>query len=226
MYRKVISTALLGSLLLTPSWAKNMPNQSWDLLVVGPQDLPELSRSKAQAMILHELGDGRRYLYLEQQQLSRLVILDVTHPAHIVAVGTSKLEAPAPFDIIHTLGESAILVRYRQNHGTAILDLRKPKSPLLTTVDPLKQTSYIQPLGGAVAALNEEPSAEHVVIDHDYYVVDTANPGSPILQTIIRKVQQEIEENDTGTIFFLGEDGLTVLRHPYVEREYDGRNPR
>lgn len=225
MNRDVISIALLGSLLLTPGWAKNMP-QSSDLLVVGPQDLPELARSKAQAMILHELGDGRTYLYLEQQQLSRFAILDVTDPARIVAVGTSRLEAPAPFDIIHTLGESAILVRYRQNHGTAILDLRKPKSPLLTTVDPLKRTSYVQPLGGTVAAISEEPGAEHVVSVHDYYVVDTANPSSPILRIIIRKVQEEVEENDTGTVFFLGEDGLTVLRHPYVEKEYDGRNLR
>jgi hypothetical protein len=55
---------------------------------------------------------------------------------------------------------------------------------------------------------------------HDYQVIDASDPRSPIVLANIQLVQQKIENNDTGTVFLLGADGLTVLRRPHREEEY------
>jgi hypothetical protein len=78
-------------------------------------------------MMLYQPGNGQTFLYLEQQQLARIVILDVTDPGHIEIVGCSELDASVPFDFVNPVGESATLVHFRKNLGSAVLDLHKPK---------------------------------------------------------------------------------------------------
>jgi hypothetical protein len=51
--------------------------------------------------------------------------------------------------------------------------------------------------------------------------------GSAVLSPSWTKsslVQQKIENSDTGTVFLLGADGLTVLRRPQLEEEYRALN--
>jgi hypothetical protein len=220
MYRKAMLVVLLGSVLVTPSWAKSASRSSRDLVVVEPKALPELAQSQAQAMMLHQLGNGQTFLYLEQQQLARIVILDVTDPGHIKVVGCSKLDASVPFDFINPIGNSAILVHFRKNLGSAVLDLHNPKAPSLRTAGVLKQATNTEPLGGTQFTTIDEPLPEHIVAAHDYQVIDASDPYSPNLLATIRLVRQKIENSDTGTVFFLGADGLTVLRHPHLEEEY------
>jgi hypothetical protein len=220
MYRKAMLIALLSSALLNTSWAKIASKSSRDLIVVEPSALPELARSQAQAMVLHQLGNGQTFLYLEQQQLARIVILDVTDPAHIEIVGCSKLDTQVPFDFINPVGDSAILIHFRKNFGSALLDLHNPKVPSLITANMLKQAVDLEPLEGTAFTIVDEPAQEHVVVAHDDQVIDASNPRSPHLLATIRLVRQKVENSDTGTVFFLGVDGLTVLRRPHLEEEY------
>jgi hypothetical protein len=224
MYRKAMLVALLGSVLLSPSWAKSASRSSRDLIVVEPKSLPELARSQAQAMMLYQLGNGQKFLYLEQQQLARIVILDVTDPGHIEIVGCSALDASVPFDFSNPVGDSAIFIHFRKNLGSAVLDLHKPKAPSLRTADVLKQAMRMEALGSTQFTIVDQPAPEHIVAADDYQVIDASDPRSPNLLATIRLVQQKIENRDTGTVFLLGADGLTLLRHPHLEEEYRALN--
>jgi hypothetical protein len=219
MYRKLMLFTLSISVLITPSQAKSASRPT-DLIVVEPKALPEVTRSKAQAMILHQAGNGESYLYLEQQQFARVVVLDVTDPAHIEVVNLSKVDAPAPFDFVRLIGSSVALIRYRNNLGYAILDLRKPKTPSLATIDVPKQATSVEPLGDKALMVIDELAPEYEVVGHDYQVIDASDPRFPKRLATIRLVRQKIEDNDTGTVFLLGADGLTVLRRPHLENEY------
>jgi len=220
MYRKTMLITLLCSTLVIPSWAAVASKSSRDLIVVEPGALPELARAQAQAMMLHHLGNGETFLYLEQQQLARIVILNVTNPEHIKIVACSTLDTAVPFDFINPVGDSAIFIRFRENLGSAILDLRNPKAPLLRTPDVLKKALYKEPLGDTAFTMIDEATPEHEVVAHDNQVIDASDPRSPHLLATIRLVQQKIENSAMGTVFFLGADGLTVLRRPHLEEEY------
>src|SRR5277367_4986053 len=63
------------------------------LLLVSPVDLPELARQNGEAMLLHETGDGRTFLYVEQNHGARLAIFDVSDPSDIKQQGMVQLDA-------------------------------------------------------------------------------------------------------------------------------------
>lgn len=95
LFLKMLLLAAMAS--ATVSLAE-VASGSKDIVVLQPQDLPQAARIAGQSMELHSLGNGKTYLYIEQQQLGRLVILDVTDPARITQVGSVSLETPAVFD--------------------------------------------------------------------------------------------------------------------------------
>jgi len=225
MIRQLMTVVLLSMTLLTWGCAKITFISSRDLVVIGPSALPELARSQSQAMMLYSLGNGQTYLYLEQQQLARLVILNVTDPAHIEVVGSMKLDAPAPFDFVQPIADSVIVICFRDNHGSAILDLHKPRTPLLRVSTLFKKTMHAEAFGESASAMIDWPTFGYAETARDYQVIDTADPRSPHLLTTIHLVQQRIEESNTGTVFFLGADGMTVLRHPYLEALHRALDP-
>jgi hypothetical protein len=51
--------------------------------------------------------------------------------------------------------------------------------------------------------------------------VDVSNPSKPATLATIYGVQERLERQDTGTVFLLGSNGLTVVRRPNVEQEYE-----
>jgi hypothetical protein len=105
-----------------------------NLIVVPPTHLPALARQSGEAMLLHETIGGTTLLYIEQNQGSRLAILDVTDPAHIKGEGSVPLSASGPFDFVAPLGSRAELIRFRQDQENALLDLHKVKTPTLQRV--------------------------------------------------------------------------------------------
>jgi len=68
-------------------------------------------------------------------------------PAHIKGEGSVELDAPGPFDFISNLGSRAELIRFRQDHGNAVLDLHKAKVPTLKSVQGLTLKGAAVPLG-------------------------------------------------------------------------------
>ncbi len=107
------------------------------IVVVGPADLPELARATGQAMMLHDTLDGRTLLFIEQNHGARLAIFDVTDPAPVKAEGSARVDAPGSFDFVSSLGADAVLVRFRNGQGEAVLNLHKVKTPTIDMIQGL-----------------------------------------------------------------------------------------
>jgi hypothetical protein len=57
-------------------------------------------------------------------------------------------------------------------------------------------------------------------VAHDYQVVDISNPAGPTPLATIKQVKHKVVNEETGTTYLLGSDGLTVVRRPRVEDDY------
>jgi len=208
--------ALAALALATVSWAK-VASKSNDVVVLEPKDLPAAAQVGGESMMLYPLNNGQTYLYVEQQQLHRLLVLDVTDPARISQVAAVTLDAPAPFEFGREIGFSAALVRFEDGRGAAVMSFADPKQPKLTQVgtslagdgmESIDRDTFLTITGtsGAVS-----PAAR------DYVLVDSSNQEN--LQTLatVKMVKTTVAKDDTGTTFLLGKDGLTVIRRPSVE---------
>jgi hypothetical protein len=173
-------------------------NSSDNIVLVPPTELPALARQTGEAMFLHDTIDGRTLLYIEQNQGARLATFDVTDPVHIIGKGSVRLDASGPFDFVSPLGDHTELVRYRQNHDDAILDLPRMKDPQLKTVLGLTLRDPITTLGSVGFTVSGQAKAG----PRDYQIVDTV---------------YSVTKTDTGTTFMLTDNGLYVIRRPTVE---------
>jgi hypothetical protein len=52
-------------------------------------------------------------------------------------------------------------------------------------------------------------------------VVGSFNPANPVLLDTVRLVTDKTTRDETGTTFLLGSEGLTIIRRPRVEEEYE-----
>jgi hypothetical protein len=178
-----------------------------NIVVVSPAELPAASREYAEAMMLHQTVGGRMFLYIEQEQGTKLAVLDVTNPAKIKAEKPVALNVPGPFDFVGSAGSRNELIRYRGTGQEAVLDLRKAKVPSLDVLPELTVT-------GHVMALSEDNA---VMSPAQYQIVDAAGPTPHQHVTNVKGVKQEITDNETGTTYLLAEEGLFVVRRPAVE---------
>jgi hypothetical protein len=186
------------------------------IVVVQPKDLPELARQSGEAMFLHDTIDGKTLLYIEQNLGGRLVILDVTDPAHVTGKGSVDLDARGPFDFVSELGESKELVQFRQSQTDAVLDLRKADAPALEAVQGLTSHGRTMLLGNEGFAVTSQADAS-VRAPRDYQVVDTADSKEPTLVSTVKQVREELTNDETGTTFLLASDGLYLIRRPLQE---------
>jgi hypothetical protein len=216
-----IVATILGIAPLVCLAEAKVVSHSKDIIVVLPTSLPELAQRQGIAFQLYSgSSDGKCYLYIEQHQGERLLVLDVTNPANIKLVNTEALTVPGPFDFVRTLGNSAVLLRFRNNHGTAVLDLRKPKKPALKAVAALTFTGHTESLGDSAFLMADEQATVMPSVPRDYQVADTSNPADPSLLYTVKKVNGNITRAETGTVFLLGSEGLTIIRHPREEAKY------
>jgi hypothetical protein len=195
-----------------------MPGKRADrIILVRPRDLPELARQDGEAMLLHETGDGRTLLYIEQTSGTRLAIFDVTDPSHIKGEVAVQLGAPGPFDFVSALGNSAEVVRFRQGQGVAVLDLHKVKVPTMKMVQRLGLAVLKERLGDDGVILTSQPAMQPA---RDFQVVETASPQELNQVFGMKGVLQEITNDNTGTTFLLTPEGLYLIRRPAVEENY------
>jgi hypothetical protein len=178
-----------------------------DIVVVPPSELPAASREYSEAMMLHETAGGRMFLYIEQEQGTKLAVLDVTNPAKIKAEKPVTLNVPGPFDFVGSAGSRNELIRYRGTGQEAVLDLRKAKVPSVDVLPELTVTGHIMGL--------VEDNA--VMSPAQYQIVDAAGSTPYQHVTNVKGVKQEITDNDTGTTYLLAEEGLFVVRRPWVQ---------
>jgi hypothetical protein len=64
-----------------------------------------------------------------------------------------------------------------------------------------------------------EPRVPTGYTPNDYQVVDSYDPRNPTLIATVKQVQKKITDSDTGTVYLLGAEGLTIVRQPKVEQE-------
>jgi hypothetical protein len=171
-------------------------------------------------MYLLQVASGQAILYLEQDQGRTLAILDVSDPGAIRALGQVSIVARSPYDFVETLKDSAVLIHYRDNSGFARVYFKKFKRPVLTPAPEFQQLPHAEALGhdGFLLA-STAPSGAPVAVPQ-YEVFDISNPSKPAALATVEGVRQRLERTETGTLFLLGNAGLTVIRHPAIEEEF------
>jgi hypothetical protein len=217
--RTAIAIVAAGTVATSAAYS-NTPN---NFIVVPPTDLPELARQTGEAMLLlHDTIDDRTLLYIEQNQGSRLAILDVTDPGHVRGDGAVQIDAPGPFDFVSTLGSRAEVVRFRQDQGSAVLDLHKVKRPTLTSVQglALRGTTMARSDDGFIVTSQTDALARST---RDFQVANTASLGDLNHVFDVKEVREDLTNQETGTTFLLTQSGLYVVRRPAVERQNELR---
>jgi hypothetical protein len=172
-------------------------------------------------MYLHRSGDERTVLYVESAEGTRLTALDVTDPAKIKRLAETQLAVPSRFDFVESIGNDSVLVRYRDGSGEALLSLKHCKHPVLGDASALTGTETAESLGatGLLSASTDAPAGPIVDSDPTYKVWDNSKASHPNLLATIPGVTQRLSNEDTGTLFFLSENGITVVRRLRVEED-------
>jgi LVIVD repeat len=216
--RIAISVIALAALIAPVASRAEVESHSKQIVVLQPGDLPQQAQIDGEGLFLHSDSNGT-YLYVAQKQGALLTVLDVTDPAHIKVASTVSLETSGPFDFMEPLNNRAELIRYRDNGRVAILDLKKAKRPTVHNISSMDDPEIAQPIGVSGFLAKDEPFTYSNTTASDFQVVDVSTASNPVLMTTIKQVQQRVVNNETGTTFLLGSDGLTVIRQPEVEKE-------
>jgi hypothetical protein len=204
---------LLGEMSVAPIAYANPSNA---IVLVRPTDLPALARQGGEAMFLHDTGDGRILLYVEQRDGAQLAIFDVTDPAHVRGEGSVQLDAAGRFDFVADLGKRGELVRFRGDQGEAVLDLHK--TPVL------KKVPGLDTRNSTILLADDDSRLAGRAIDsalgqgtRDYKIFQSGESPNDDRVVEVKQVRQEVTNADTGTTFLLAENGLYLIRRPALE---------
>jgi hypothetical protein len=200
----------------------NASVRSKTIIVDLPSDLPELAQGRSEAMYLHHTHAAQAILYLEKDQGRKLAILDVTDPAHIQAVGQVSVAAPATYDFVQYLGNSTVLIHYRNHSGFAIISFKNYKEPVLTAEPGYLHPAKVQPDGtDAFLLVSAQGTTSVAIREPQYYeVLSVSGSSGPTPLATVKGVIQRVDRPGTGTIFLLNEQGLTVVRSLAAEEEH------
>jgi hypothetical protein len=146
----------------------------------------------------------------------------VTDPAHVKSEKSAQLDAAGPFDFVAALGERAELVRFRDGHGDAVLDLHR-RAPVLRKIQGSKLQGATTLLGGngltVTGPVLDAPSPEHNGRDYQVFQNARSQTGDRVID--VKEVRQETINGRTGTTFLLSEKGLYLIRRPALETAPD-----
>jgi hypothetical protein len=221
--KPVINTLLMAAALATTAvsaGAATIPH-SKTIVVESPSQLPVLAENDSEAMCLYETGDGRTLLYIEGQGGHELTVLDVTDPARIKAVTRTQLASKTAFDFVQDVGGRGELIRFRDGSGVALISFKNWKRPVLAEGLTSDQADSSEALGETGLLLVSNDVVRKPTSDpRNYKVIDTSNPSQPALLASIPVVKQCLTKADTGTLFLLNSEGVTVVRRLRVEQEH------
>ena len=215
-FGSIAIAAVTGLLLSLPVQAE-IKSHSGSLIVEEPADLPEIARNPGQSLFLYQVADRTTYLYVEQQNGARLAVFDVTDPAKIKAVDSVLIHASGAFDFVRYLNDRTELARFRDSEQLAELDLRQAKSPTLkASAGAAGRTESV----GQTGLMMINAHYRYVGgVGHDYRLMDVSDPAHPVTLATIKQVKHKVVNEETGTTYLLGSDGLTVVRRPRVEED-------
>jgi hypothetical protein len=191
------------------------------IVVQSPADLPELAQGRGEAMYLHRTGSAQAILYIEREQGRKLAVLDVTDPANIKGVGQVSLDAPATYDFVQDVADSAVLIHYRNHSGFAVISFKNYKQPVLKSEPEYLHPASVEADGSsALLLISGNRAAAAPAREPEYEVLNISNPSSPTPLATISGVIQRLDRPSTGTVFLLNEQGLTVVRRLAAEQEH------
>lgn len=218
----VARTALVAvaALFLTLAGTAQIHSKTKELIVVQPKDLPEQAQMPGNSFFLYSDDHGSTYLYVEQQQGARLTVFEVTDPSKIKVVASAAMNGPGAFDFVRPIDGHGELVRFRDNKSVAVLDLHKVKAPSLHMINHLAEGGATESLGESGFLMVNEPYNYVRATPRDYQVVDISTPTDPTLLATVAQVKHKVVNDETGTTFLLGSEGLTVIRRVSVENDY------
>jgi len=202
-----------ASILSTSSAEAEIHSRSKQLVVMEAPDLPEQAQIPGNSLFLHSDSAGDTYLYIEQQRGARLSAFDVTDLACIKLVVSTPLAAKGAFDFVRPIGDHAELVYFRDNQKEAVLDLRKTKRHVLRMISTVTDLGPAETLGENGLLVTSQAHKFAPAVARDYQVID-------IELATVKDVKHGATNDETGTKFLLGSDGLTVVRRLRVEEEY------
>ena len=217
--------ALLATAILavsgTTAHAATRPH-SKTIVVESPKNFPVLAQVDADAMYLHDTSDGSAFLYVEAQNGQQLTVLDVTSPAGIKRSAQTTIAASSAFDFVKSIGDDDVLIQYRNGSGVALLNFKHYKHPLLVNASALENADTSEALGQtAMLVTSNQASVLPFSDPRNYKVVDISKPSQPGMLATISQVEQRLSKSDTGTLFLLNNDGVTVVRRLRVEEEHE-----
>jgi hypothetical protein len=198
----------------------NASVRSKAIVVQFPSDLPELAQGRAEAMYLYQTRDAQAILYLETDQGRKLAILDVTDPAHIKAVGQVSIDVPSPFDFVQDLANAVTLIRYRDQSGFAVISFSHYKRPVLTAEPGYLHPANVESYGPDGLLLISANDAKALSRDPQYEILGIYGSSRAVPLAIVQNVIQRVDSPQTGTIFLLNDEGITVVRSLAAEREH------
>jgi hypothetical protein len=218
MQQAIKSILLATAVTFGTIYAQASTSPKTDFIVQALSTNPKFVGNTSEDLLLHDGDDGSTYLYVEQQQGSKLTIFDVTSPDHMKLVKSVPTETRGSYDFVTPLGGSAELISFRDGSGTAVLDLRNAKTPRVTLIEGPASlpTETLGTVGYLSLRQQAKPTAPAQL--RDVQLVETSQ--SPRLPTTVNGVTKETSRAQTGTIFLLGEREITVIRRKDAEREY------
>ncbi len=214
-----IATTLILSagLMIGMPLAQAATRQAKTDLVVAPlATTSELAQQPSEDILLRVDGAGTPYLYVEQQQEARLVVLNVDDLAHVKIVASVETGVNRPFDFVQPISDTLEQIRFRDGSGSTLLNLQKAKSPQIVNVAHTV-AEPVEALGnsGYLFVMTNPTQLPASIARRDYWVTDNGRP----LQTITG-VTRIAERPDTGTVFLLSAQGITVIRNLSTEQQY------
>jgi hypothetical protein len=218
-FKALLATAILA-VSGTTAHAAARPH-SKTIIVESPDNLPVLAQADADAMYLHDTTDGRTFLYVEVQNGQQLTVWDVTDPARIERSAQTTIPANSAFDFVKSVGDEDALIQYRNGSGLALLNFKHYKHPVLVNSSALENADTSEALGQTALLVTPNEARIHPFSDpRNYKVVDTSKSSKPEMLATVSEVKQRLSKSDTGTLFLLNKDGVTVVRRLRVEQAH------
>ena len=218
-FRNLVIMALFASFVTVQGDASMGSNA---IVVEFPSDLPEAAQGPSEAMYLYKTwGVGElELLYLEKDQGRKLAILDVTDPGHIKALGQVSIAARSSYDFVRNLGDLMALIRYRADSGFAVISFKNYKQPVLTEEPDYQHPANVETDGpsGLMLISTDSPSVPYSEREIEVLVNSDSSAPRPVAK--VQNVIQRVDMPQTGTIFFLNDKGVTVVRRPFAEQEH------
>jgi hypothetical protein len=210
---------VVAATVLTATANAEIHSKSKDLVVMEAHDLPEQAQVAGNSLFLHSDNAGSTYLYVEQQQGARLSVFDVTDPARIKLVVSTRLAEDGAFDFVRPLGNNAELVYFRNGQKEAVLDLRNAAKPVFRVIPTATDLGVAETVGETGLLVTSQGRQYVPAVARDYQVIDIATSAPTNLATV-KGVKHRVTNDETGTTFLLGTNGLTVVRRLSAEYDY------